>query len=322
MNEAVKQEPNRVLTMFPQPYHDIRIDPSEPKGLAIVGLAQAGKSTLRDCISSSWTQDFHPEGEVFHFSNSDGFRGITAHAIAELGHDPDVPVRDTSEFVEKLCEKYVDLANHKILLDGFYDTPASKDVLRSTAVNSVVPFVSESPLVRPHINAAGSRYMERVLREPGKAGLQSRPGLLVIDGRNQEECVGKFVAAGVRPLGTFVLTCPEITIARRILPAASEQKHRQEAARLKARNKEDRDRTLGRMTLPVDLSQQFVLHQLAKKRYGIDLLEAGAALAKDRNAGAVVNTRYLSLSAERRAVELVLWGALKQVENETEPVAA
>ncbi len=223
----------------------------------------------------------------------------------------------------KHCAVPYDLHERQTLLDSFYDTPAASEVLRSPAVNSVVPFVSESAHIRPHINAAGSRYMQRVLDDPAKAGLQTRPGLIVIDGRNQQECTQKFKGAGVRPLGTFVLTCPEITIARRIMPGADESAQRQEAARLKRRNAEDRSRTLGRMTLPEDLSEQFVLHRYFRRGrpHSTDLLEAGYTMAADEHTGAVVSTRYLTLENEQRAVEYVLWGALKQA-GERDQMAA
>ncbi len=309
-------EPSRVITGLEAPFDTIRIDPREPKGLVIVGMAQSGKTALRKCISHSWSMNFHPEGEVYPFSNSNGFRGVTARAISELGYDHDTPVPDTADFVDRLCNHY-DLQDSTELLDSFYDAPADDDILRSVAVDSAVPYVSENGRIRPHINAAGSRFIERVLRYPYKAGLKARPGLIIIDGRSQEECVGKFLSADVRPLGTFVLTCPEELAANRN-PRITPEMHAAEVSRLQARNKEDRGRVLGRMTLPEDLSQAFVLHELTDEPPRCEanrrLLNAGAAIAEDWQAGAVVDTQHLTLDDERRAVELILWGALKRAE--------
>jgi hypothetical protein len=308
------QEPTREVQLYSGDQSELTlVDSSQPKGISIVGMAQAGKTTLRNIIDQSW-HEFDPRGATLTFSNSNGFRGLTAAALQYGDHDlarpicPDVYMSYLRGF---LAEQGKDVGT---VLDAFYTAPADEHtVLRSKAVDGVVPYTSEDAHVRPLVNAAGARYMRRIVAEPDLAGLHESPGLVIIDGRNQGECVEKFQNAEVRAVGTFVLVCPERVVARRKVGTYLAQAFWDERTALTRRNQTDANRAVGRMTVPADLSRQHVLHELLRRPDAYhQLYESGKAVARDPESGFVVCTNKLSVAAETKAMPSLWAGMLTE----------
>lgn len=297
--------------------HDLLdLDHEVTGGIVIVGEAQAGKTTFMNIVTEEWGGiDGRP---VYKFSNSDGFRGLTAHVLSRSGVSLDTAV-DPATYDGMLGDFGAEIPDDELLalLDGCYSQPAAKEILRSRAVNSVVATTSEHPDVRQLVNAAGSRRMMQVLQQPHLENFAERPGLVVLDARNQGECLRKFDAAGVVPLGTFVLTCSETVAAKRILRGrGGDEAIYQEAARLAQRNETDRRRPVGAMTCPDDLHPVISATE-AMWSGGVALIEAGAEAARNRTAGIVVETDEIDLNDEKYIAKHVLMGAVMELSRQS-----
>jgi len=290
---------------------DVRADPDVTLGVLIVGMAQAGKTTFRNMVSREWAAvDGRP---VLEFSASNGFRGLTALVLDRS----DVAVHETvdeNRYLDMLdgYTDNVDADEIDGILDQLYAEPLPEWRLRNTAVNTTVAITSEHPSIRHTVNAAGGRYLRRVIDDPDSAGLDRRPGLVVLDARNQEECLHKFGIANVQPAGSFVLTCPEEIVAmRRARPGASPADIAAEAERLRHRNEVDRQRPVGAMTLPEDLTTAYEAEELVLLGDSA-IVRAGMQIAHEPTSGVVIPTDILTQSDEKYLTRHVMRGMVYQ----------
>jgi hypothetical protein len=291
-------------------------DPDQSLGLVIVGMAQAGKTKLRSIVEETW-QEFAPDSPTLSFSNSNGFRGLTA-AVLELGDvagGSEVTEEDFRLMLDNYLSVYSPENDVPELLDAMYTQPAPADILRSRAVDSTVAMLSEDLRVRPLVNSAGARFLNKIIEDPTVAHLEERPGLVILDGRSADECRAKFDAAGVNAIGTFVLTCPEEIAADRGFPGASDDVVEREVRRLQERNRVDRARMLGRMTLPPDLAVSVYVYDLVTEADSRRVLVAAGMLLATAEvpAGAVFATDRVSIEQEEVAVDGLMTGMLLAV---------
>lgn len=301
-------------------HETLPIDSEVTAGIIIVGEAQAGKTTANKIIAGLWPG--FANTPVLEFTNSNGFRGLTSVVLQRAGIDTDQPV--PKEHYAELLDQYVsDEANRlalPALLDSLYRQPLTTEELRNPAVHSAVAYTSEHSLVRPEVNKAGADFLRDALAKPELVGLDEKPGLVILDARNNNECRDKFDRAGVRAIGTLVLTCPEIVVAKRKLPAGtSETEIEAEAARLRERNQTDRQREIGRMTLPPDFVSPIVLDRLIPTHTNSPMTEkaivvAGRLIAAKSNAALVVRTDKIDKQTEATALGLAMSGMLLQLE--------
>ncbi len=292
----------------------VSFDPTNTYGLSIVGEAQAGKTTLRDIVAEVG-QSFYREGEILHFSNSNGFRGLTSQVleVADVSFDDVVPPDEYLRILEGYIDRY-DPEELASILDALYYSPLDDEFLRNEAVNSAVALTSEHSQLRPIVNAAGARHMRRLIEEPDIGGMSEKPWLVVLDARNQDECQNKFLTAGVKSIGTLVLTCPEeVVIERKFGANVDSDTFKREVAKLKLRNETDRNRIIGRMTLPEDLRHKIDIATLVYYDDVDGLYDAGRILATVPNAGAVFATNDLTKAQEAFAVDYLARGVLNAV---------
>jgi hypothetical protein len=298
----------RIIVRFPAD-EVIVVDPSEALGIIVCGQAQAGKTTFKDLLTEGWNT-YDPWGSTLPFTNSNGFRGLTREIFRhyEIGIENEVP----KHTFKKLLNEFAESEGVEALLSRLYRNPLSESELRNPAVNAAVPITSEDPRFRPQVNIAGSKFLCDMLAEPETYGLAESPGLVVLDTRNVEEGKHKFDAAGVKTIGNIILTCPENVIARRKLgyDAPPEALH-DEARRLRQRNRADRCRALGRMTLPKDMKRVFLADKLlTASESRMKLIEAGIIAAQDPEVAIVLRTDKLGIDDEKEVIEYVLNGML------------
>jgi hypothetical protein len=296
------------------------VDPSQPVGVTIVGMARAGKSTAYGYLTEAYKQ-IAPDGtEVLAFSNSNGFRGISLEALVFGKWDLDTPI--TPEVYTELLGAYLEateLEERAVLLDGLYRNPRPRELLRCRATDDAVPVTSEHASLRAEVNSAGARYLHVITHKPDTVGLPEPPRLVVLDARNIDECIHKFTSASVEPLGAYILTCPEDIAAERDLrkkgitdPAAIAA----EAARNRWRNTTDRERLVAPMTLPEDLTHGVTADDLVKDDGSVEkqkLIEAGTASVGDPNRSIVIATNKVNEEVERDVLRYTLGGMLLQV---------
>lgn len=276
-------------------------DPTIPRGIVVVGMAQAGKSTFAKAIAEEW-RNFDPDNEVLNYSNSDGFRGYTATILKELGHDLELPI-ESDVFSESL-DGFVDSHSESDLAEiatSLYAAPLPNEELRNPAVNSVVAIVGNHEKVRLIIEAASADYLRNIINDPSLIQQDAQPSLTVIDSRNQHDTVEKFEHAGVVLLGSFVLTCNEEVVVARVPDAGPVET-------LRRRNQQDRDRRIGPMTLPEDLSPSY---ELAKMYSNPDMLfMVGAALVMNPESGMHIDTAIVTQEQETAALPPIFAGML------------
>lgn len=297
------------------PWDVVVIKNTETYGVSIVGEAQAGKTTLRDIITNTWDK-FDPLGGALPFSTSDGFRGLSLEILQRNRADLSARVNE-SDFMHQVEDFKTGCDEDELtqLLDSAYQRPAHKDYLRSAAVDSVVALASSDADLRPKVNAAGARHLDAILQDPSLAGLAERPSLVVLDARNIDECNRKFTMAGVAILGTFVLTCPEEVVASRKARKNPGLNVFQEVRNLRARNMDDRNREIGRMTLPEDLEKPLYAHEVVgrPKETAWLAMMGRVAVRNPYISGIVMPTDRIGIKEEERAVEGILQGMLSGV---------
>jgi hypothetical protein len=291
------------------------IDPAQPLGLYIVGMAQAGKTTLREILTEAWP------GPVLNFSNSNGFRGITAYTLIEAGHCLE-DQEGLADVVPRLLSAYDAMSDYtqiESILNGLYEEPYPKETLRSPAVEAVVPIVSEHPVLRSLVNAAGGRYLGKVMSThvPGK----DTPGLTILDARNALECGHKFTSAQVANLGGFVLRCPEEVIVERS-PESANMTPGERAARVKmleSRNRRDRSRAAGPMTLRGDFARAHAIHEIIDSGEQLPLetlRQIGFDVASHPNEACIdLATDEIDLVTEHWALPYVFAGMVEAVRS-------
>lgn len=104
----------------------VEFDYDRPFGISIIGDAQAGKTTLCRGLTDAWKM-FQPDTEVVHFSNSDGFRGLTEEIITAAGIPADKTV--TEDEAKRAIENFIDLFGIcPERLDGYYHNPKPNEV--------------------------------------------------------------------------------------------------------------------------------------------------------------------------------------------------
>ncbi len=276
------------------------IDPSNTLGVLIVGQAQAGKTTLKDIVCETWGA-FDPEGFAMPFANSNGFRGITFLALKYGGIQTDEAVDDIK--FQSILESYLEATEVESTLERLYADPLDESLLRNPAVDSVVAISAEHPLVRPATNDAGAQLLRVMLNNPGDFGMSEKPGLVVLDTRNCEEGEHKLSEAGVQLMGTLVLTCPEEVIASRKSGVSADS--------IRRRNAADRNRNIGRMTLPEDFGTTYVVDEMiADDNVTQRLLDAGFAVASSQDAAIVLRTDRLTIREEQDAIDPIMNGML------------
>ena len=299
---------------------------TEPRayGVAVVGGARAGKSTIVGAMGLAIDEYYAQPGSAHVFSNSDAFRGITADALGQQGYDLDAGVDPSKRAEVGALAVGLFLDGYspddlKTMLDGYYLYPAPLAVRRSPGVNDTVQYVSDEPRVRQLVTDAGIRHLSRILDDPGAAGLEIAPRVVLLDARSQRECIAKFWACEVRPIATFVLTCDERTAARRNLmstPDGQPRTYRQadlavETARLQSRNEVDRRRSIGRMTLPRDLAPAHYLYPLLRDSADSgDLFALGTKLPDIPDGGVVIESNYIPRVTVSEALGPITRGAL------------
>lgn len=299
----MKERIREIREVF-EPSEAVMIDPSIPLGIVICGQAQAGKTTLRDIITKTW-RGFDADGYALPFTNSNGFRGLTYKVIENNGLNLDEQI-DKRTFGEMLSE-YADSTDLTEVAKQLYETPLDETLLRNPAVNSTVSITGEDAIARPILNQAGAEHLGAMLNNPHHFGMPEAPGLVILDARNKEECELKFERAGVRMMGTFALLCPEETVAAR----KSEAGNQGLIDMLRQRNHDDRNRAIGRMTLPEDLDITYVADQsLEADNPQQALVEIGRKAVLNTNAGIVIRTDILTIQQERDAVDAIINGML------------
>lgn len=286
---------------MPQPWDITAINPDTSHGLVIVGMAQAGKTTLTRLAAKAW-QEFDHEAHVLNFSNSDGFRGFAAIAISYAGLDFEQPV-NADEFNEQLDDFIASLSIAEVddLFDELYAAPLRDDILRNPAVNSAVGIVAAHEHLRPVAERSGSDRLKTIVENPNLIRLDRVPSLVLLDSRNQTESLEKFEHAGVRSLGTIVLTCDEEIVVSRNSKAGTVDD-------LRKRNQTDRGRQLGPMTLPEDLSLPFNLTDIHSKHE--TLYAAGILLASIADSGLHIDTAVITEQQEAAALPPLMSGML------------
>lgn len=302
-------------------------------GVSVVGMAQAGKSTLCGIIDQYITRRYGVPGGNFMFSVSNGFRGITTEVLRANNLPLHQPIAN-KELYRDQVEQFI--ATHgadlsAVMLEAFMQ-PEPTDVLRSVGVTSAVAATSEHPTILSTAHTVGGQYLKEVLQNPETVGLLDRPGAVLMDARSQPECVEKFEMAGVLPALGIVLECPEYVVAQRIVmnkvrrgniaAADAPAMIAAEEARLQERNRIDRARPIGTMTLGEDLDKPYYLHDLIAqdKAQGHDqrvIAEAGLELAGATNSGLVIDTSKISLRGEKYGMDLILAGILEGVDQLT-----
>jgi hypothetical protein len=267
------------------------------------------------------------------FSVSNGFRGLTTEVLRANGLPLDQPIPDKEQYrdqVEQFIATYgADLSG--AMLEAFvHPEPAS--VLRSIGVTSAVATTSEHPTILSTAHTVGGMYLKEVLQNPEIVGLADRPGAVLMDARSQRECVEKFEMAGVLPALGIVLECPEHVVAKRIV-ANRVRKGKvaavdapalivAEEARLVERNRIDRRRSIGTMTLGVDLDNPYYLHDLIAEDRATGynqrvIAEAGLELSGVTTSGLVIDTSKINLEGEKYGMDLILAGVLEGVDRLT-----
>lgn len=288
----------------------IGFDNDTPRGIIVVGQAQAGKTTLTSELIKLWPA-FCDETHPLQFSNSNGFRGSTHEILtwANWSSERQVPSAVFADILGEYVES-PEIEKLPDILPSYYSSPPGPDVLRSPAVDSAVASTSEHLTLRPLINEVGAVFLSQQIACPEKYGLPARPGLVVLDARNQMECRNKFARAGVMNIGTIILTCPEEVIAQRKLGANAEPADlRALADLLRARNTTDRNRSLAPMTMPDDVKFRFTVDQMHSE---VQLYEAGVISVSEPDSGIVFRTDQLTIAQERDALGLLLAGMLNE----------
>ena len=293
------------------PEHDVVVfNNDQPYGITIVGQAQAGKTTLRTGITEAWIKDFDREATIVHFSNSDGFRGLTAEIIAAYGLQTDRAVKEHEAY--NLIEKFIDTYGIcEEQLNRYYHHPSPNSVLRTTAVNTLVAHVAENEIIRPKINKAGSRFMREIIMDPSVKELENRPDLFVLDARNIPECEAKFRDAGVKPLGAFIIMCDEKVVVDRI-PDSSGLSKETRIKTLKERNDTDRNRILAKMSLPEDFPEGVDISEAVLNGEEHILYGLGRFVSQDpTNRPVVLNTEQTSRTQTMDSMLHVLSGLVQ-----------
>lgn len=273
-----------------------------PQGVIVCGMSQAGKTTARDMIAEAWC-DIRPSTEVLPFTNSNGFRGLTYVVLEHFGQAAEAQV-DESAFAG-LLNSYVAEADMPVVLSDLYERPLPPEQLRCPAVNSVVAVTAETLHVRPQVTEAGADFLAKILVDPLMYGYPKTPDLVILDGRNNQELQEKFTRAGVRGLGTIVLTCPEEVVVTRVS---------QQIDLLIRRNQKDRQNPIAPMTLPEDFKITHLVDDIIKRRNAARLLEeAGAEATANQEAAVVIRTDHITLEEEARAMGPILRGMLSEL---------
>ena len=277
-----------------------------PYGITIVGEAQSGKSTLCNGITEGW-KSLDPAACILHFSNSDGFRGLTAEILDTTGISGDTHL--DGDRAQKIVEEY--LVKYGICddrLDTYYQSPKPKTVLRKPAVNEMVAYVAEHRLLRPRVTEAGSRFMKKILSNPSVAHLEVPPNLFVLDARSIPECSEKFDNAGVQQLGAFILLCrPSVVVDRTDDDSGLLKQQRIES--LEERNRKDRKRTLAKMSLPSDYPDYVEISEAVSLVDRRELYNIGRKVEQDpRNRPMVLNTEHTSRVQTEESMQYILSG--------------
>jgi hypothetical protein len=305
----------------------IRADVAGPLGFIVVGTAQAGKSTACGEIGSTLTRldERHVAPASVPFSNA--FRGIAADAILALDAAARSEGIQNRGFLEpEDCQRYV-RAYLEYIGDGhgledqifrYFVKPKAGQVLRNEAVNAAVPYFSENRFLHPIVVQQAGRYLRARMHDPVAARKKETPFAAVLDGRDRLEMAEVLEAADVSLGGLFTVTCSEETCVRRKTRETDEEKIGREIARLEARNKSDRDRSLvgGLMTLPQDVSHILALHnlpfrdadtpeQLQQLLWLAGMFASGAI---DRGIHINTDTDGISLAQERLYIPFVTGG--------------
>jgi hypothetical protein len=281
-----------------------------PYGITIVGEAQSGKSTLCNGITEGW-KSLEPAACIMHFSNSDGFRGLTAEILDTAGISGDriIDASCTQKIVEEYLEKY-GICDEK--LDAYYQSPKPKTVLRTPAVNEMVAFVAEHTQLRPAINRAGSRFMKEIISNPAVAHLEIPPNLFVLDARSIPECSEKFDNAGVQHLGSFILLCrPSVVVDR--TDDDNGLTTQQRIKSLEERNRKDRERSIAKMSLPSDYPGYVEISDAVSLVDRRALYKLGRKVELDpRNRPMVLNTEHTSRVQTEESMQYILSGLVAQ----------
>jgi len=294
------------------------LDLSTPKGLSIVGMAQAGKSTLRNAVVADWLTRFS-DTTVYDLSNSNGYRGVTADILA--AHDVDPTSQPTEDAVIEMLDASGDILGDDDLLDTYYRQPRGKDILRTPAVNAAVSVIAAQEGPHVAINDAATRHIGDVISNPTQYGLSTTPSLVVIDARNGGECEDKFAANDITSLACFILVCDEAVVVDRIPPSDNELRAElsrdQRIAALKLRNETDRSRSIGRMTLPEDYLGVLPAHQYMASGRDEDhdeLFAIGQSSASCFvGAPIVIDTEHTTQEQVQSGIPHILDGALSAV---------
>lgn len=281
----------------------------QPFGISIVGMAQAGKTTLRNGITEAWRTDFDPNATIVHFSNSDGFRGLTAEVIEVMGVPTDTLV-SKDDALSAIAEYISSVGICDERLNVYYHRPRPEAVLRTTAVNTMVTHVSDHPLVRPAINRAGSRFMSEIIEEPSIKKLDKKPNLFVLDARNIAECNEKFLSARIRPAGAFILICDEAVVVDRVANTSGLSRSKRIKI-LTQRNEDDRNHTLGRMSMPEDFPAAIHIAEAVRIGDITELRLLGAQASVDpENIPIVLDTAGTSEKQTLDAMPFVISGLI------------
>jgi hypothetical protein len=306
--------------------------------VAIVGMGQAGKTTLGTMIRGHFLAD-EPGATVEQFSASSGFRGLTEDLRDYFELPRNIPLDElTAEQLRSIpaAEMLADFAGdgealaqaminatigdylneeddgnepwYRQLLEEhfsrYYTNPYSEDRLRNPAVNSLVSQVSVTD-ARSHINDAAARHMRVLCSDDA-----TRPDAIIFDARNIAECEDKCVAAGLRRMLTFVLECPEDVVINRT-PDIAPEDIEDEIKWLTARNDADRDRdpNRGRMARAEDVDFPIEAHLLLGVETSYEELAiAGMRAMVDRDVAIIIRTNELDLSQESEVIKYIMAG--------------
>lgn len=282
-----------------------------PLAISIVGMAQAGKTTLNNGIYHQ-IRAIEGDATIVNFSNSAGYRGFTYEALKAAALT-DITAIDPAQ-AEDVLSSYLESGGGSAEeFDGYYRKPGSDEQWRSPAVNATVQYAGIHSGIHDLVNDASSRFMGDVLRDPSLMRLTTCPDFIVLDARNLPECQEKFDTNGLRQISSFILTCDPKVVVDRTRPKTDAERNMSVEERvqvLAGRNKADREREKGAMTLPEDYPESIQLSNAVVSQNIENLLYAGVQMASYPDRKPIsIDTAHTSIEDIDAAMKYVLRGA-------------